>query len=1305
MTVNDYRERLRNLIFDKENGLIIDACEHRDADGVLTNRPELRFYLPATEPGQAGICRRYYVTLSGLFRGREYLNECLNALADAVRKFAVDGQKIDYLVSCGATGKYLIEYLLPRLQQADPSKTSTLYLGSYPHCDEGSLENLAGKRCLIVTDVIATGTWVRKISQRLSDAHAEVLGCVGVVDTTDADGSEGTRRVDQRISIPLECLTNLSLLDLDPTEHDPSTLIEVTPGTILNSLIADVRNNMLLGPQVSRNEDGSLAFSEKILFRRVSGGYQRHFVTLWPLFEKLLCFEDLMNHLADYARRLRNHSDTYFSTIVTCTATGHHLLEHLQPRIETSESLVEAVYLGPYPYHALTKLQENEFKNKSVLILTDVVASMTLVRNIASVVHRLGGEVSAVLSVVTTLSKGEQLEAEMEYAPNCSAKIESLCFFDVQKVTELPPGFTTVDIDPETILPREKPAPAVGYLLELEPRAFKPFDFATTLEHLDQSGALRMGIFEANGRYFTAGVRLPKLFELFGREIWERMKAALKDQDLLVTTTDRDDLRFLDFVQRWVESEYPGLKQLLIPRYDSLEFDFPYFLPQTARTALVDKRVVVLIYSAQISEKLRRLISLLAQSPVQSVDVICLLNRMGDHSADFVARIKQMTSGIGPQRRDQPHRFSFHWIYMLEDLHGHELVETLESIQHLADVYTKDSLSPVFRSLFSEEMRYFRVQSFLNRTIENEPGIKLFQPTRLSVKGHEIVLKSFDALLYAWFAQDRSLPERNLQIRRMLVNQTDRSSTYMVLLMILSEISFLRSQKQVTEIKTEITTAISSKRRQRLDLEQKDEADGNDEVTFQEIADLVLEETALLFSYALICYLDSLPETPETLVDLATTLTSGLSDEEWKSYPLNFQAYYGDSRTLWCVSLLLFFAHLERALTNEDFGKKCRELIALSHRFETMIAEDHIEFKPFFPEDPKTLKRRLAYPFDALLMDLGEHALDSRDRVLIFLHNRVGQSSHHNALCKDVKEALTILTDTRRVAAGPVQLSPKHAVALPQFGDRARRWKAAVDKATEAVAILTLVGEAASELFDWYRLAAKQDEDRFRNPKEKGGFKADVDFLRTLLSVIRRDSRVSAADLTLLIAAYDRIEYDLAVRQFKSSVASDEFLSPLRSAIDYYEPNLTIKIIEEMRSADLRLMNECGDIWARKAKEFEDDRNDCFVLADPLLLQEILWNLFTNVRYGLPTLGNGGNTSENSARVGCSISFSGETTAGTRARVHVEVISPANSLSGKPTKTNTWFRHEQEIKRYGGELKYRESPTIVTASLDLIKME
>jgi hypothetical protein len=338
-------------------------------------------------------------------------------------------------------------------------------------------------------------------------------------------------------------------------------------------------------------------------------------------------------------------------------------------------------------------------------------------------------------------------------------------------------------------------------------------------------------------------------------------------------------------------------------------------------------------------------------------------------------------------------------------------------------------------------------------------------------------------------------------------------------------------------------------------------------------------------------------------------------------------------------------------------------------------------------------------------MDLGEHALDSRDRVLIFLHNRVGQRSHHNALCKDAKEALTILTDTRRVASGPVQLSPKHAVALPQLGDRGRRWKAAVDKATEAVAILTLVGEAASELFDWYRLAPKQDEERFRNPKEKEGFQSDVDFLRTLLSTVRRDSRVSAADLTLLIGAYDRIERDLAVSQFRGNAIPEETVSPLRGAIDYYEPNLRIKIIQEMRSADLRLGNECGAIWSRKAKELEGEGDDCLVLADPLLLQEILWNLFTNVRYGLATLGNGGSATQNSTRVGCSISFSGESGAGTRARVHIEVTSPVSSSSGKPTITNTWFRHEQEIKRYGGELKYQESPTIVTASLDLIRME
>ena len=981
-------------------------------------------------------------------------------------------------------------------------------------------------------------------------------------------------------------------------------------------------------------------------------------------------------------------------------------MEHLQPRIETAESRVEATYLGPYPYHALTQLPENAFKNKSVLILTDVVASMTLVKNIASVVHRLGGTVSAVLSVVTTLSDEEQAEAEIEYAPNCKAKVESFSTFHVKKVPELPVGFTSVDIDPETILPRDKEDSEVGYSLELEPRAFKPFDFATTLKHFDESQALRFGIFEANNRYFTGGIRLPKLFRHFGHEIWERMKPALKDQDLLVTTTDRDDLRFLDFVQRWIEPEYPGLKQLLIPRYDSLEFDFPYFLPDSARKALIGKRIVLLIHSAQISEKLRRLVSLLAQSPVASVDVICLLNRMGDHSADFVARIKQMTSGIGKSRLGPGHRFSFHWVYMLYDLHSSDLVGTLESIRHLADVYTKSSPSPVFRSLFAEEMRYFRPQSFLNRTVENEPGVALPTPTNLSVDQKNVQIQFFDTLLYAWFARKHPLNERNRQIRQLLISQTDRSPTYMVLLLILSEISFLRSQKQVAELKSEIKTAIASRRMLRLSMEAahtSNPIEDNEEV-FLKIAEMVLQETALLFSYALICYLDSLPE---EAIDLRTTLTSGLSEDDWKEYPLNFQAYYGDSRTLWCVSLLLFFAHLERALTNDEFRAQRQELINLSHRFQTMIATDQIPLKPLFGENPQTLKRRLAYPFDALLMDLGVHALDSRESVLIFLNNRVGHRSHHNALVKDVKEALTILSNVRRAAAGSKLLSLQHAVALPQPGVMGRQWKAAVDKATEAAAILTIVGKAASELFDWYRLASKAEEERFRNPSTKDGFQSDIALLRTVLSNVRQDSRVSASDLSQVIGANERIERDLAVTQLGDS-STGRVASPLRNAIDYFQPPIRKKIIEEMRSADERLRNECGAIWSAFADKLEsrpDADSDDLVLADPLLLAEILWNLFTNVRYGLTSIEDGGIILENLSKVDCRITVSepDEAIGGGRAKLRIEVISPASDATEKPGRLDTWFRHEQEIKRYGGELIY-ESGAQVTASLNLIRM-
>lgn len=1317
MTAKHYSQQLRELIFDKNNGLIIDACDQRDADGVWTHNPNLAFRFPSTQPDHPGTIRRYYITLSGLFRGREALNECVKALAEAVSRFSDDNQRIDYLVTCGATGKYLIEYLMPRLYRkpkADPpdagatpkkqdqrSHPRTLYLGAKPESDQITLPELNGKRCLIITDVIATGTWVRKMVQHLIDARADVVGCISVVDTGQSDDSNFPPQPDSRIQVPLVSLTSLLLPELSASDIDATNLIEVTPGVILNRLIADVRNNMLIGPQVSRNEDGSLSFSEKVLFRRVSGGYQRHFVTLWPLFEKLLCFDDLMDHLAEHARRLRNQSETYFSTIVTCTATGHHLLEHLQPRIETSKSPVEATYLGPYPYHALTQLPENAFKDKTVLILTDVVASMTLVKNIASVVHRLGGDVSAVLSVVTTLSGDQRVEEKLEYAPDCTAQIETFCCFDVQRVNELPSGFKSVDIDPETILPREEVNSDVGYWLEREPRAFKPFDFATTLRHFDESQALRIGIFEANHRYFTAGIRLPKLFERFGSEIWERIKPALTDQDLLVTTTDRDDLRFLDFVQKWGESEHPGLQQLLIPRYDSLQFDFPYFLPPSARQALNGKRILLLIHSAQISEKLRRLVSLLAQSPVKSVDVVCLLNRMGDYSADFVARIKQMTSGIGQERGKQDHRFGFHWVYMVDDLHGNELVGTLESIRHLADVYTKSSLSPVFRSLFAEEMRYFRLQSFLNRTIENESATLLQEKAELTIDNVQVRLSSFDAVLYAWFAHPRSLNTRNQQIRRLLISQTDRTPTYMVLLLVLAEISFLRSQKQVAELKSEITAAIAARRKTRLELEKEHQSNPeDDEKVFLKISDLVLQETALLFCYALISFLDS---EPEVVVELSSTLTGNLSEHDWERYPLNFQAYYRTSRTLWCVSLLLFFAHLERALTNEDFKVKKQELINLSHRFQTMITNDLIPVKSLFGENTKTLKRRLTYPFDALLMDLEFHALDSRKSVLIFLDNRVGQRTHHNALCKDTKEALTILSHMRSKAAESVDLSPRHAVVLPQTEEEARQWKTAVDKATEAVAMLTIVGQAAAELFDWYRLAPKADDERFGSPdKRDSKFQNDISFVSSVLSKVRADSQISAEELAKVIRVNQRIEKDLAITE---SETERKIVSGLRGAVDYYQPPIRKKIIEEMISADKRLEKEFGTVWTSRADELRERANantDDLVLVDPLLLSEILWNLFTNVHHGLTP---GASVAENAAKVEYKIIVSEpeSTVGGERARLRLDVISPRASTES-PGKNDTWYRHRQEVKRYGGSLEY-QSEEKVTQSLDLIRVK
>lgn len=1270
--MSSYRNKLRNLIGDPANGLLFDARDQRDPYGVVRRTENSAFYFPPREGRPASI-RQAYVSLWGLFRNPQILEEALGHFTEVVASLLDSHGPVDALATCTATGRYLMEYLQPRLRERGID-IPTAYLGIYPLTKKFNDEEVHDKRFLMITDVVATGTVVNQVSELLATCSARLAAVATVVVTKNQD-NEAPRQVVTRPGlepVPLGYLLDYCLPDLAPEATEGWDLIKITPGEILSRLIADQKNGMLLGPVVS-GEPGDLRYEgDTRLYRAPSGGVQRHFITLWPLFDKLLYFEDCMDHLASLAREIREKQ--FYSTIVTCTATGQHLLEHLQPRIETADSPVESAYLGPYPYHLLAKLSPTEFKNQKVLILTDVLASMTLVRNIASVVQRLGGTVAAVLGVVRLRTAEEPGDREIEYAPKATARVEALCDFHIEKVDPCPPDAEVREIDAETILPKDPNEGGDANARNVEPAYFRPFSEAETIRHLDESKALRMGFFEVSGRLFTAGVRLPKLFAEFGPAIWEKMRPALAGGGLLVTTTDREDLRLLDFVQKWSSSRPIGA--LLVPRYDSLGFDFPYFLPEESRARLKGQRVILLLHSVQTSEKLRRLISLLAQEQLAAVEVICLFNRMGDHAADFIARIKQMTSGIGSDRKEGA--FNFHWLYALPDLQGTELVSTLDSIRRLYTLYCERSPSPAFKSLFDEELRYFRVRSFLRRQVEDDSPRPLAEPVNAALRGgEEIRVTTWDALVYLTFSRDRRTARAHETLTELLATAADRNHMYLVLILLLVDVSFYRSNKDVAKIKRRIYRAVKACRVKRLRAERRGAPTQAD--LFEQCQEIARKETYLLFSLAVICYLDNGPDGYPWVL---ATMRGGLVRDSWRNYPVNFQAYYWTSRTLWCVSLLMRFAELEKSVTAEQYETWREELSKWCHQNQGAITRGEVEIAAVNGETFDTSRRRMSYAFDALLMDLGVHQLDRRDRVLMFLNNRVGFGrTHHNSLNKDVKEAITSLT--RHVKAG-------RSTILPAEGEASRGWKSQVDKAIQAVALLKLVGDAAAELYQWYRLAASDEAKRFLEKAEGNGFRGDIETIRTSLSRIRKEEALLDSDVRVLEKAYEHVAKEMDTKGDSSS---------LRSAIDYYLPELSEWVATEMRSADEFLAREYGVVWGESAAEFEPEgcRSEmCRVVCDPLLLKEVLWNIFTNVRHGLVK-----GASDNAERVGLAISYAPPE----QSRVTIEVRSPLVAGANSPESGHTWHRHAGEIELYGGSLKFLTEGSIsVKVEFNLIRL-
>ncbi len=432
---------LKSVIEDRSAGALLDARERPQLDGSNALRPGALFRSPS------GALHRYYIDVGALFREPAVLDRLIRYTGAVLNSLCDAGLTFDALLPVNSTAGYISEYLQPHFH-----RETTIEVLHWTDHISPSDERLKGKRLILLLDVFACGSVVRKIVSELQAREATVVAAVALVYAHAANPVTGSLRAFTGTphEVALYYLTSVSIGDEPQAGRVVGPTEDIDASSLLRRLVLGRRNGMLLDAKHFAGSDHGKGIPA---FELHSGRFQQHFVTVWGIFDKPWYFDECVHQMAQIADQIRQHTGWWFNAIVTCTATAKHLVEHLQPYLETRTESIDTFHLGPYPFHTVRRHGLLSLKGKSVLVVTDVIASNKMVRNIASAVERLGGSTKAILAVAQLLeSEDETRDAvEIEHG-KVSCPVRSITRLTLPSLSDVD-NVLPIPVDPTTVLP------------------------------------------------------------------------------------------------------------------------------------------------------------------------------------------------------------------------------------------------------------------------------------------------------------------------------------------------------------------------------------------------------------------------------------------------------------------------------------------------------------------------------------------------------------------------------------------------------------------------------------------------------------------------------------------------------------------------------------------------------------------------------------------------------------------------------------------------------------------------------------
>jgi hypothetical protein len=434
----------------------------------------------------------------------------------------------------------------------------------------------------------------------------------------------------------------------------------------LRELITDPHYGMILNANRLWDERHRLppTSTQDAAFRLVSRKIQREFVTLWELFDEREVFAGVMQDFANAAKEI--YRQTPFDTIVTCTTTSKHILNHVHSMIEEPDVRINAQYLGPYPYVSVdTKLLN--FHGQRVLVITDVVATGTLLRHLIDVVEQVGGKVIAALTLV--LIDPEMIEHQNRTGDwpqigvgTDAVELRSLTDYAIPRLIAHGPdspansaapadGGTAGSYDPDKVINIES---GTVFPEDAEPGStVRPMLSKRVMyKLLEAADAIDFRLFQAGKCRFMTAIRVRRFLQHdeAAQTAWraiEHLFAAdpVYKHPIVVSTYDREDMYFRDFVCDRLRDR--PLQSFTFSRGELADSPYQYFLMKDDDGAkFAGKHAVIVLATANTATKLIGISSKLAELRVAKITVVCLFNRIGPETGHFVGRVRRLLRGI-----------------------------------------------------------------------------------------------------------------------------------------------------------------------------------------------------------------------------------------------------------------------------------------------------------------------------------------------------------------------------------------------------------------------------------------------------------------------------------------------------------------------------------------------------------------------------------------------------------------------------------------------------------------------------------